>query len=140
VDESRLVFRAIRGRLETLYRDIDIALDTFPQTGGTTTCEALWMGVPTLTLNGETMLARQGAALLSAGGLPDWVATDRAEFVAKAVAFASDIPGLSHLRSTLRERIRTSPLFDTRLFARRFEEALHGIWQEQTSARFTSST
>jgi len=84
-------------RIEYLrtYGEVDIVLDTFPYNGGTTTCEALWMGVPTLTLRGETMLARQGAALLTAGGLADWVATDRGEFVSKAAAFAGDVPGLS---------------------------------------------
>ena len=113
------------------YADVDIVLDTFPYTGGTTTCEALWMGVPTLTLAGETMLARQGVSMLGCAGLAEWVAETPADYVAKAVAFAGDIPRLAHLRSGLREQVRSSPLFDTRLFAHRLEAALVGMWQDK---------
>lgn len=112
------------------YAQVDIALDTFPYNGGTTTCEALWMGVPTLTLCGESMLARQGAALMSAAGLATWVAMDEQEFVQKAVEFASDTASLASLRASLREQVRSSPLFDTALFAKRLEQALTAIWHE----------
>ena len=104
-------------------------LDTFPYTGGTTTCEALWMGVPTLTLSGDTLLARQGVSLLTAAGLPEWVAASRQEYVVKAVALASDQAGLAALRSGLREQVLASPLFDAPRFARNFEDALWGMWQ-----------
>ncbi len=115
------------------YREVDIVLDTFPYTGGTTTCEALWMGVPTVTLAGDSMIARQGVALLSAAGLADWVADDPAEYVRKAVSFGTDLVSLSTLRSSLRERIQATPLFDVRLFAQRLAEALAGIWQAHVS-------
>lgn len=110
------------------HNEVDIILDTFPYPGGTTTSEALWMGVPTLTLAGSTMTERQGASLLTAAGLPDWVASTKTEYVAMAVAFANDLPRLSDLRSTLRQQVLTSPLFDAPRFARHFEQALWQIW------------
>jgi protein O-GlcNAc transferase len=110
------------------HAEVDIILDTFPYPGGTTTCEALWMGVPTLTLAGDSLLARQGASLLTAAGLPDWIAADEDEYVAKAVAFASDLERLAALRAGLREQVLPSPLFDAPRFARNFEDALWGMW------------
>jgi predicted O-linked N-acetylglucosamine transferase (SPINDLY family) len=111
------------------YAEVDMVLDTFPHPGGTTTCEALWMGVPTLTLAGDTMLARQGASLLAAAGLEDWVATSVADYVDKAVVAARNLPKLAALRAGLREQASTSPLFDARRFTRNLEEALWGMWQ-----------
>lgn len=110
------------------HNEVDIILDTFPYPGGTTTSEALWMGVPTLTLAGCTMTERQGASLLTAAGLPDWVASTKTEYVAKAIAFANDLVRLSDLRSTLRQQVLMSPLFDAPRFARHFEQALWEIW------------
>jgi protein O-GlcNAc transferase len=104
-------------------------LDTFPYAGCTTTCEAMWMGVPTLTLAGDTLLSRQGASLLTAAGLGDWIATSREDYIAKALAFASDLSELSALRSGLREKVRTSPLLDAPRFARNFEDALWSMWK-----------
>ena len=111
------------------HTEVDIILDTFPYPGGTTTCEALWMGVPTLTLAGETLLARQGASLLTAAGLPDWIANGEGDYVAKAIHFASDLPTLATLRAVLREQIKISPLFDAPRFAKNLEDALWGMWQ-----------
>jgi predicted O-linked N-acetylglucosamine transferase (SPINDLY family) len=108
------------------HADVDMILDTFPFNGGTTTCEALWMGVPTLTLAGDRLIARQGASLLSAAGLADWVVNSADDFVAKGVAFASDISQLAKLRAGLREQVLASPLFDGQLFAHHMEKAL---WQ-----------
>lgn len=86
------------------------------------------MGVPTLTLAGCTMTERQGASLLTAAGLPDWIASTKTEYVAMAVAFANDLSRLSGLRSTLRQQVLSSPLFDAPRFARHFEQALWQIW------------
>lgn len=108
------------------HQEVDVILDTFPFNGGTTTCEALWMGVPTLTLAGDSLIARQGASLLSAAGLADWVVESRDEFVARGVKYASDISWLAKLRAGLREQVLASPLFDGQLFAQNFEKAL---WQ-----------
>ncbi|MES2991035.1 MAG: tetratricopeptide repeat protein [Pseudomonadota bacterium] len=112
------------------YGEVDIVLDTFPYTGGTTTCEALWMGVPTITLTGESMIARQGVAMMSAARLPDWVAADAGQYVGKAVAFGTAVDELAQLRATLRQRIQGTPLFDIQLFAHRLGAALTGIWRE----------
>ena len=111
------------------HAEIDLILDTFPYPGGTTTCEALWMGVHTLTLAGSSMLARQGASMLAAVGLDDWIAGDGEEYVNKAVAFASDLSALTMLRKSLRAQALSSPLFDGERFARNLENTLVQAWQ-----------
>jgi len=110
------------------HSQIDIILDTFPCSGGTTTCEALWMGVPTVTLAGNTMLAREGASMLTCADLADWIATDAENYVAKAVAHAADLEKLATLRTGLRRQVLASPLFDGARFARNFEEAMWEMW------------
>ena len=117
------------------HAQVDIILDTFPYTGGTTTCEALWMGVPTLTLAGETLLARQGASLLTCAGLEDWVAEDEDDYVRRAVARAADLDGLAQLRSGLRQKVLACPLFDGTRFARHLEDALEGMWRQKMGPR-----
>ena len=104
-------------------------LDSFPYPGVTTTCEALWMGVPTITFAGDTLLSRQGAGVLSAAGLGDWVAGSITEYIAKAVALAGDVNRLAALRAGLREHAGTSPLFDAKRFARNFEDAMWSMWR-----------
>jgi predicted O-linked N-acetylglucosamine transferase (SPINDLY family) len=112
------------------HSHIDIILDTFPYPGGTTTCEALWMGVPTLTLAGKTMLARQGASMLSCAGLTDWIAIDEDDYVSKALAQAGNLEKLAKLRKGLRQKVLTSPLFDWARFTRNFETAMWGMWHQ----------
>ncbi len=131
IDPARVAIHGSARREDYLaaHAEVDMILDTFPYPGGTTTCEALWMGVPTLTLAGDSLLARQGASLLGAAGLSDWVANSREAYVAKAIALASDLPGLARLRAGLRAQVLTSPLFDAPRFARHFEQALWGMWQ-----------
>jgi protein O-GlcNAc transferase len=111
------------------YAEIDLLLDTFPFPGGTTTCEALWMGVPTVTLAGRSMVANQGKALLTLAGLPDWVAVSVDDYVRKAIAFASDLCALARLRSSLRAQVLSSPLFDAHSFADDLSGALRGMHQ-----------
>lgn len=111
------------------YGCIDIILDTFPFTGGTTTCEALWMGVPAVTPAGMTMVARQGASMLACAGLADWIARGDEEYMVKALAHAADLEKLARLRAGLRQQLRESPLCDSRGFARNFEEAMWGMWR-----------
>lgn len=113
------------------YNTVDIMLDTFPYPGGTTTCEALWMGVPTLTLTGNTLLARQGVSMLSCVGLTDWIAQDKDEYVQKAITFAHNLPLLSALKHSLRTTMNHSPLVDAPLFAQNLSTALFGMWQEK---------
>jgi protein O-GlcNAc transferase len=116
------------------HAEVDFILDTFPYPGGTTTCEALWMGVPTLTLAGHTLLARQGASVLTAAGLSAWVAHDEDDFVAKAVAYAGDLKQLAVLRAGLREQVAHSPLFDAPRFSRNLEAALWYMWRDRPRA------
>lgn len=134
-DRVALAGQAPRREYLLAHAEVDIILDTFPYTGATTTCEALWMGVPTLTLAGDTMVSRQGASLLACAGQSDWVAEDESDYVARAIACASDLDRLARLRSTLRESVLASPLFDARRFARHLEEALLGMWREKRGDR-----
>jgi predicted O-linked N-acetylglucosamine transferase (SPINDLY family) len=113
------------------HAGVDIILDTFPYTGGTTTCEALWMGVPTLTLAGETLLARQGASMMGCAGLDDWVASSKDDYVARASFHASNIERLAQLRAGLRQQVLGSPLFDAPRFARNMADALQKMWQRR---------
>jgi predicted O-linked N-acetylglucosamine transferase (SPINDLY family) len=109
------------------YEQIDVCLDTFPYPGGTTTCEALWMGVPTLTLAGETMLSRQGVSIMMAVNLKEFIAQSHEEYVKKAVEFGRDPTSLSNLRQHLRNRAQESALFDSVRFARDFGDAIIGM-------------
>src|SRR5574340_155957 len=131
INSARVIVHKSASRKAYLaaHAEVDIILDTFPYPGGTTTCEALWMGVPTLTLAGDSLLARQGASLLTAAGLEEWVATSKEEYIAKAIALASDKPKLAALRAGLRQQVVASPLFDAPRFARNFEDALWGMWR-----------
>lgn len=114
------------------YAEVDIMLDTFPYPGVTTTCEALWMGVPTLTLAGNTLLSRQGAGILIPAGLRDWVATNEIEYVEKALQLTSNFTKLAELRAGLRAQVLASPVFDAPRFARNFEAALWALWRGQS--------
>ncbi|MBM3515525.1 MAG: tetratricopeptide repeat protein [Alphaproteobacteria bacterium] len=105
------------------YRQVDIGLDTFPYNGTTTTCEALWMGVPVVTMMGRTHASRVGASLLTCVGMTDWIATDEDAFVACAVAAGRDRTRLRHLRAGLRARVAASPLCDGARHAREVEAA-----------------
>jgi len=113
------------------YAEVDMVLDSFPFTGGTTTCEALWMGVPTLTLAGNTMVARQGASLMAAAGLVNWIVMTADEYVEKATEFANDLPALATLRTGLRAQVAQSALFDGQAFAEHLEHALWHMWQQK---------
>src|ERR1700689_362610 len=93
-----------------LYHCIDVALDPFPYGGGTTTCDALWMGVPVVSLAGRTAVGRGGLSILSNVGLADLVAYDIEQYVSIARRLASDLPRLNALRQGLRDRMRNSPL------------------------------
>lgn len=115
----------------TMYREIDVALDTFPYHGTTTTFDALWMGVPVLTLAGDRHASRVGVSILANLDLaPALVAHNADEFVAKAAALAARPATLAELRSTLRMRLASSPLLDGADFARKLEAAYLRMWEE----------
>jgi protein O-GlcNAc transferase len=134
IDPARVTMHGAVSREAYLgaHGEVDMILDTFPFPGGTTTCEALWMGVPTLTLAGDSLLSRQGASMLTAAGLEGWVTTSEADYIDKAVALVGDLSKLAALRAGLREQVRASPLYDAKRFARNFETALWGMWQART--------
>lgn len=111
------------------YGEMDIALDTFPYHGTTTTCEALWMGVPVITRRGDVHTARVGASLLSAAGHPEWIAGDDEEFVRIAAELAADSAHLAELRATLRGKLRHSPLQDGPGMAAALGDALREMWR-----------
>ena len=113
------------------HQQVDIMLDTFPYTGATTTCESLWMGVPTMTLAGRTLLARQGVSLLTCAGLAGWVAGSEEDFVSRLLLHCADLEALSTLRAGLRQQVLASPLFDGRLFARNLESLMLDLWNER---------
>jgi len=117
----------IAGHL-ALYRHIDIALDPFPYNGTTTTCEALWMGLPVVSLRGDRHAGRVGASLLTQIGLTELIATSVQDYVEIAAALASDFGRLREMRSTLRARMLNSPLCDAPAFARKIETAYRDIW------------
>jgi predicted O-linked N-acetylglucosamine transferase (SPINDLY family) len=128
------VERAPLAQYLALHARVDIALDPFPYTGGVTTCDAAWMGVPVVTLAGNRPFARSGATVLANLGLDELVAADVNAYIATAIALASDRPRLAELRATLRPRMEASKLTDARAFTRDFEEALAAIWERHAGA------
>jgi len=134
----------IKGRFESheahfrAYHDVDIALDPFPYPGITTTVEALWTGVPALAMKGDRFISHQGETILHNVGLPQWIAADADDYVAKAAAFAGDIRALATLRDGLRERLLASPLCDAPRFAHNLEAAFRGMWRKWCEQQGTS--
>jgi predicted O-linked N-acetylglucosamine transferase (SPINDLY family) len=113
-----------------LYNTVDIALDPFPFAGGTTTCDALWMGVPVITLAGRTAVGRAGVSVLTNVGLPELIADSQESYIRLAVELAGDLRRLSALRATLRDTMRKSPLTDAAGFARDVEAAYRWMWKQ----------
>jgi protein O-GlcNAc transferase len=111
-----------------LYHRIDVGLDSFPYNGMTTTCDALWMGVPVLTLPGATPVSRAGLSLLSSVGLSEFVASSEEDYVRIAAELAGNLPRLAELRAELRPRMQSSPLMDAPRFARNVEAAYRSMW------------
>ena len=110
------------------FQSIDIALDPFPYPGGTTSCDGLWMGVPVVTLAGDTAVSRNGVSILSNIGLPELIAGSTDEYIRIATDLARDLPRLADLRAGMRQRMQTSPLMDAPRFARNLEAAYRQMW------------
>lgn len=126
VSDDRIILRSFAvSTTEHLaqYHEVDIALDTFPYHGTTTTCEALWMGVPVVTMAGASHLSRVGVSFLNAVGLRELVAATRDDYIAIATKLASEPRRLMHLRENLRSMMAHSPLMDAKGVTREIEEA-----------------
>ena len=117
------------------HERIDIALDPFPYGGGTTTCDALWMGVPVVSLVGRTAVGRGGLSILSNIGLADLASRDIEGYVALAAALAGDTARLTELRASLRGRMQASPLMDAVRFTRNLEAAYREMWRRWCANR-----
>jgi predicted O-linked N-acetylglucosamine transferase (SPINDLY family) len=104
-----------------LYDRVDIALDTFPYNGTTTTCEAMWMGVPVVTFAGQNHVSRVGAALLTHAGCSDWIANDLDGYISLAVRLAGELGTMEEVRRNLRDRLKASELCDASRLARELE-------------------
>ena len=115
------------GQMLAEYADIDIALDPFPFNGGLTTCEALWMGVPVLCLTGNSMISRQGASLVAAGGMPEWACSAPDAIVQRAREIAASVDVWAQVRPGLRYQLARSPWVDARRFSDGFGRALIGM-------------
>ena len=132
IDPSRLelvAYTKTRDEHLALYGRVHVALDTVPYNGTTTTCEALWMGVPVITTLGDRHAARVSASLLQAAGHPELVAKDETSFVEIAASLAADRARLALLRAGLRDALRASPLLDAPAYAARFQAALRDCWR-----------
>jgi protein O-GlcNAc transferase len=132
VDQKRVTFvdRQSSAQYFALYNSIDIALDTFPYPGGTTTCDALWMGTPVVSVAGNTPVSRAGLSILSNAGVPELCAKNRIAYVEIAVSLAQDRSRLDELHRTLRDRMRRSPLMDAARAARDMEAVFRKLWRQ----------
>lgn len=133
LDPQRVEARPWRPNVEdhfTDFSDIDIALDATPYNGTTTTCEALWMGVPVVTLCGDRPASRVSASLLTQIKHPEWIAEDDDEYVRIAAELVSDQNYLAQIRKTLRDDVLQSSLGDAQMFARSVEDAYRALWRD----------
>jgi predicted O-linked N-acetylglucosamine transferase (SPINDLY family) len=118
-----------------LFHEIDVHLDPFPFNGQTTTCNALWMGAATVTLEGLTHVSRVGVSLMTNMGLEDFVARSRDEYVRNAVEMGGDLDRLGVLRREMRERMRSSALMDRAGFRSAVDDAYRNAWREWCAGR-----
>ena len=134
IDGDRIEFRGfIPDSSEHLltYADCDIALDTFPYNGTTTTCQALWMGVPVVTLRGNTHPGRVGASLLTAIDHQDWIAEDLQDYIKKATTLTFDRAKLEKIQQNLRKSVEESPLTNAHSFTQKFEASLFSLLERR---------
>jgi protein O-GlcNAc transferase len=140
IDASRIAIeprRPLADYFKTL-RSVDLALDTMPYSGGTTTCDIVWMGTPVLTLPGARSVSRSASSILGTLGLSDWIAATPEDYVARAVALAADQSKLASARRGLREKMQASPLMDEAAFARDMEALYREMWRTYCSTVNTS--
>ncbi|MFO0801284.1 MAG: tetratricopeptide repeat protein [Gemmataceae bacterium] len=130
-DRLEVVYRLPAAEYLEAYQPIDLALDPFPYNGGVTTCDALWMGVPVLTVAGTDYRGRQGGSILTNLGLPEFVADSPDKLVELAASWAEQRAGLADLRGSLREMMTASPLTDAVRYVRNLEAAYREVWMQQ---------
>jgi predicted O-linked N-acetylglucosamine transferase (SPINDLY family) len=133
VERERLMFQASRDTAAehlARYAEVDIALDPFPFNGATTTYQALWMGVPVVSLAGESFVSRAAGSILHHAGVGELAVDTPGQYVARARDLAGDLAGLRTLRATLRERVAASPLCDAEPYARSVESAYRDMWRK----------
>jgi predicted O-linked N-acetylglucosamine transferase (SPINDLY family)/precorrin-6B methylase 2 len=142
IDDSRIEIMSFLPFGEHLkqYLRVDIALDTFPYNGTTTTFEALWMGVPVITLAGDTHASRVGASILSQVGLDAWVISSVGDYLNNSQSLANDIDSLKSLRMSLRQRLQNSSLMDNNGFVLKLETAYRRIWRNWCAKRIAEGS
>ena len=140
VGQDRLILEGPSNRKDYFlaFNRVDIALDPFPFPGGTTSIEGLWMGVPVITLRGDRFIAHNGETIAHNTGQSSWIADNEADYLAKAIFFSSHLKELSEIRSGLRSKILSSPLFDSDRFAQNFEDILTFMWKDFLKMRASS--
>ena len=129
-DRIELVMRLPKQQYFEAYQLIDISLDPFPYNGGVTTVDSLWMGVPVLGIAGQSYLSRQGAMVMNAVGLPEFVAESSEDLIRKAKGWLNRRPELAAIRAGLRDRVRKAPIADGPRYVRNLEIAVRNAWQE----------
>ena len=117
-----------RNEMLNSYNKIDIALDPFPYSGGVTSLEAIWMGVPVLTKKGFRFVSHTTESINHNSGMSDWVANDENEYVKKAIQFSKDLELLTNINKNLRQKALKSPLFNSAVFAKQLNKALWEMW------------
>lgn len=133
ISEDRLIFEGLSQHpiLLEKYNEVDIALDPWPYSGGLTTCEALWMGVPVVTKPGPTFAGRHSATHLFNTGFPEWITDSWDEYTEKVVSLASDIQQLAEIRKGLREKVAASPICDGERFGAHLSKAFREMWKQR---------
>jgi len=138
IDSTRIQFFSFFNNKDEhlgLYNSIDIALDSFPYNGTTTTCEALWMGVPTLTLKGDRHASRVGASIMTHVGLEEFIANNEQEYINIAINIAKNTENLAKIRASLRNKMENSPLCDRKNFAKDIEKVYVDLWQKYSNQK-----
>jgi predicted O-linked N-acetylglucosamine transferase (SPINDLY family) len=140
IDAARIrtLPRLARGQYWQVFGEVDIALDPFPYTGGATTCDSLWMGLPVVTLAGSFGFGRSGTTVLVNAGLAELVAADERQYLDIALRLASAVPALCGLRAGMRERLARSPLLDAPRFVNVLEQLYREAWRRAVGAREAS--
>ena len=131
VDNSKIIFSPREKKRKNhfrMYNKIDISLDTFPYTGVTTSIESIWMGVPVLTLKGNNFVSRCGKSLNLNLGMPELIAENKNDYINKAIAMANDKKKLETIRTSLRKKALSSPLFDMESIGHDFSNLLNNVW------------